>query len=332
MTAGGCREGWAAALARGWAKVLARGGAAALALGIASAPLHGAPDVVGATHMRAGVDPGFARLGERVVYRGQVLFAGPANAKWLPPEPEADLTWGAPRAWGSGGPGGETLQVEIPLQAFRPGTIVIPGLRFQERDSAGAAPRRLPVVLFTVRPVLTAADSNADLRPARGPLPAPWYERVPWLAVLLGALAVVVIALLVRAWRSRRRSARAPEPQVLDPAARALAELEALRALSLPEHGRYDEHALRLSWILRRYLEAVIHAPRPGHTTPELVAALAHSPLGPDDVERLESLLRVWDRLKFARAGSSIEACVRSEQAVEALVRKLAAPAAGKAA
>ena len=53
MTAGGCREGWAAALARGWAKVLARGGAAALALGIASAPLHGAPDVVGATHMRA---------------------------------------------------------------------------------------------------------------------------------------------------------------------------------------------------------------------------------------------------------------------------------------
>src|SRR5204862_2881620 len=103
----------------------------------------------------------------------------------------------------------------------------------------------------------------------------------------------------------------APAPQVLDPAARALAELEALRALELPQRGEFDAHALRLSLILRRYLEAVSHAPRPGHTTPELVAALSRTPLEPDELRRLGELLRVWDRLKFARAASSIEDSMR---------------------
>src|SRR5439155_13067035 len=138
----------------------------------------------------AGVVPGVAYLGERVRYRGYVIAGGPTAVKWLPPDKDPDLTWGTPRAWRARVPGaaGETLLVEIPLQAFRLGTVVIQGLALQ--DAAGGQIGRLPAVRLEIVPVLTAADSNADLKPARGPLLAPWYERVPWAWVAAGLAAI----------------------------------------------------------------------------------------------------------------------------------------------
>jgi len=319
--------------ARGRSQPLAGGLAAWLLAALAGSATLALAQGNPPRQVHAGVSPGFAHLGERVLYRGYAVYGAPSGARWLPPEPEPDLTWGSPRAWRARGPGGaETLFVEIPLQVFRLGAITLPGLKFQDPGPPHPEVQKLPPVTLVVQPVLTAADSNADLRPARGPLPAPWYERVPWLWVAVVLAAVLLAVLIVRWLRSRRRAAPLAPPIVLDPAALALAQLAELRALHLPERGRFDEHALRLSWILRRYLEAVTHAPRPGHTTPELVRALQKSPLGPDELKHLAVLLRVWDRLKFARAASSIEESMRSEQAVELLVRKLAEPAAGKAA
>jgi hypothetical protein len=303
--------------------------------------------------MRATVDPGVARLGQVVIYRGRVAYAatpsvpspggtggsGPrVQLKWLPPENDPDLTWGAPRAHRaasasvSRAAAWDTLYVDIPFQVFKTGTRVIPGLRFQDQDPARAAIMRLPAVTMVVAPVLSAADSNADFRPARG-ISAPWYERVPWRWVVLILLAIAAVVVLVR-WLRRRRTTAAPATaaRALDPAAQALAELAALRAQQLPARGQFDAHALQLTRILRRYLEAVTPAPRPGHTTPELVAALTTSRLGPDDVQRLGALLRVWDRLKFARATSSVEEAARSEAAVEALVTQLRDAAPGRAA
>jgi hypothetical protein len=39
------------------------------------------------------------------------------------------------------------------------------------------------------------------------------------------------------------------------------------------------------------------------------------------DVARLDALLRVWDRIKFARAPGSLEQAGEAESAVEAWVR-----------
>jgi hypothetical protein len=63
-----------------------------------------------------------------------------------------------------------------------------------------------------------------------------------------------------------------------------------------------------------------------------LVQVLARTRLDPFDLTRLEGLLRTWDRLKFARATSSADESLRAEDAVERLVRHLAAPAAEQAA
>jgi hypothetical protein len=280
--------------------------------------------------VRASVNPGKAHVGEPVIYRGIVVLPRGSKPRWLPPEKIEALTWGTPRpALRTGA--ADTLSIEIPVQAFQLGAITIPGLRFEEPRLEGV--QRLPGVTLEVQPVLTPADSNAELRPARGPLPAPWWERVPWLWVVYGILALVLIVALVRWWRARRRRGPAAVPvPVLDPAARALEALAALRARNLPAGGRFAEHAFELTQLLRRYLEEVTYVPRPGHTTPELVEVLRRTRIDAEDLHRLQGLLRTWDRVKFARATTNVEESVRAEEAVERLVRHLAAPAEARAA
>ena len=301
----------------------------------------------------AGLQPPVAELGQRVLYRGWVRAEGPAWGRWLPPDSGAAFTWGAPVVsaavtWGD--PTGKRFErlkrkrldptarhnisagalfVEIPLQAFALGRLSVPGLRIAIDDGRGPRVYRLPVTTLTVVPMLTAADSNADFRAVHGPLAAPWWERVPWTWVILGLFAVSLGVALLVWWRRRRRgspAASVPIPAARDPLAEALAALAALRALHLPEHGRFAEHAFRLGQILRRYLESVIGTTRPGDTTPELVAHLRQAGLEPEDLTRFSGLLRAWDQVKFAREPFSLDEAIRAERATEAFVRRPAAP------
>ena len=142
--------------------------------------------------------------------------------------------------------------------------------------------------------------------------------------IVAGVLAALVaLAVLVR-WlrRSPRLEAAAPAAttRLRDPWAEAGAELAALRRLRLPEQGRFGEHALRLTRILRRLLERTTGNLPPGLTTSELVERLRGAAAGMD-VARLESWLRIWDGIKFARTASSADEAGRAEQAVEALTR-----------
>jgi len=284
----------------------------------------------------ASVDPGVARLGERVTYRGRVIQWN-GGMKWLPPELDGDLTWGARR------PGlkrahpparvgkaaraparfvPDTLTIEAPLQVFRTGVVTIPGVRLRSVDPRDPAIYRLPAVNLIVVPVLGPADSNADLKPPRGPLAAPWWERVSWSLVAAGVLGVAGASAALVWWR-RRRPVEAPiTARRVQPGEAALAELAALRRLGLPGKGRFAEHALQLSHIARRFLEATAMTPRPGDCTPELLEHLEGAGVHPDDLDRLAPLLGLWDRLKFGRAPSSAEEASRAEQAVEAMVRR----------
>ncbi len=294
--------------------------------------------------IRAGVTPAPARLGQRLIYHGYVFTDHGVRVKFEPPAPGGSFSWGAPRTghalvsrpirgeYGSYTP--DSIWIEIPLQVFETGAVSVPGLNVQ-LDGWGVQGSdkraRLPTVKLFVLPTVTASDTSAKLRPLHGPLGAPWWERVPWRVVLAAIAGLAAIIAGIR-WLRRRMRRPVPAPMVAvrrvvrDPSAEALAELARLRSQGLPEQGRFGEHALALTRILRRFLEATVGTPRPGDTRPELLARLRSARLANDDLERLDGLLGLWDRVKFARAHLGVDEAGRCESAVESLVGRRETP------
>jgi hypothetical protein len=214
---------------------------------------------------------------------------------------------------------------------FETGTVSVPGvaaLFTRSSEPADTGRVTLPVVRLVITPTVTAADSAADLRGLHGPLPAPWWERIPWRLVGLLLLALAAVALTLRALTRRRprpmpaRPTVAPVPTtpIVDAATEALRALAALRAREWPEAGRFGEHALELTAILRRYLERTLATPRPGDTSGELLERLRMTRMDLDDLRRLEGLLALWDRVKFARAPLTVAEAHRTEEAVEGYI------------
>jgi hypothetical protein len=292
----------------------------------AGIPSHGYPS-------QASARPMMARIGQPVLYRGRVVVSPGTALRWQPPASAGVFEWGPPRARRIPGYSGsikkgllaDTMQIEVPLQAFTPGMLAVPGLGFEVRERTGSRwTSRLPVIRLMIVPVLSPDDTSASLRPLRGPLGAPWWERVSWRIVGLVAGALLAVAVIL--WRRRRRRAPIAESvrarPLKDPATVALEALAALRRLRLPEQGHFAGHALELTSILRRFLEATQGAARPGDSTPELVVHLGATPLAPAERQRVAELLAAWDRVKFARAASSPEEARRAEDAVEGLARR----------
>ncbi|MFM7230912.1 MAG: DUF4129 domain-containing protein [bacterium] len=302
------------------------GGALVALLG--TAPAHAAADAIA---LRARINPGTAKVGQRLRYEGVVRVPAGTQVRYERPVGDAGATWSGVRVGRVPGRGGapDSVWFVADLQLFELGRVSVPGVGVRMAPAPDGAPAgrvRLPVVAVQVVTSLTPADSNADLRALHGPIAAPWWERVPW-AWMVGLLAFVAGAIaLVR--YLRRRTLRpvaaptiAPVRTRVDPAAEALRALALLRARELPAQERFSDHALELTSILRRFLEATVMSPRPGDTSAELIDRLRASQVPPEDLERLEGLLALWDRVKFARAPFTLAGAQRAEEAVEAHVR-----------
>ena len=310
--------------------------ARAQATGAPSAGAAGRPPYAIGVRLSRGV----VKLGQPVLYRGWITGGDPARVRFVAPDSGGAFTWGPLRALVRA-PGGkatsrdaasasfsdfDTVFVEATLQGFASGDLAVPGLGFELDDGTGPRPGRFPVARLVVVPMLTAADTSARLRGLRGPLAAPWWERVPWTLAALVTVGLAALVAGIVGLRRRQTVVAAPAPVAArDPMTQALAELEALRRIGLPARARFAEHAFQLGRIVRRFLEATAGTPLPGDTTPEFVGHLEAARLEAQDLERIGSLMRFWDRVKFARAEESTDEAARAEQSVESLVRRLGA-------
>ncbi|MEZ4216998.1 MAG: hypothetical protein R3E88_11015 [Myxococcota bacterium] len=210
------------------------------------------------------------------------------------------------------------------LQPARSGTQTIPPLLVEFVDRrAGRAPApegedayelltdRIDLEVGSVLP----EGAPLALRPAIGALPARGEPLAPWWAWALGALALAGAAapFAWRAWqgalaRGRRRSAYEV----------ARAELDALLYAGRPTATTMDAFFVRLSLIVRTYLEDRFGLRSPELTTEEFLQVMGRSPdLARSHQLLLREFLVLADLVKFAGHLPADEDVTRSIQAAE---------------
>lgn len=279
-----------------------------------SAPVDGRVEVLavrGPVTLTVSAEPAVVTVGEPLRLTVEVMVAdgvdvfmpvlekdlGPFEVRLAQTPPDVPVSEG--RRW----------RHTFTLDSFAAGLNEIPGVTvtFVDRRPESATPNGpiegeltsdpLPI---TVRSVLAADQDDLELRDikaevrdfVRGPLAGLWPAAV---AAILG-LAVAALALFM----ARRRRGEAVQP-VITADEWARARMDELQRAGLVEQGRVHEFYVRLSDIVRQYLERRFDLMAPERTTEEFLhEARAGTVLSLDHKDLLTGFLRAADMVKFA--------------------------------
>jgi len=211
---------------------------------------------------------------------------------------------------------------EIDVVSFESGTVELPplGVRLVAADgtetSAGVGPLRI-----RVRSLIGETEPREALRPVKDAvdirLPRDW--RVT-LAIVAGAMALLAAG--YAGWRLVRRPRIVPEIPPHEAARQALGQL---RSENLPANGRVLEFYIRLSDIVRGYVEHRFGIRAPEQTTKEFLAIASHDPSLRDEHRvLLGGFLRSADRVKFAAERPGSSECDKAFDAANAFVDETA--------
>jgi hypothetical protein len=197
------------------------------------------------------------------------------------------------------------------ITAFRVGDLVFPSISvaYQSPEGVpGVAPTaEIPIVITSV---IQPGEATDDIKPAKPQLRLPnAAPQIPQLAIQV-ALALVVLAMLVLLIRQTRRAAgRRPKDAELDeilltPAQRALAELNRVASLGLPEKGRYAEHYALLSKTLRAYVRDRFGLSAGERTPRELREDMLRAGIDRTEIATIYEILREGESARFHQAVS----------------------------
>ena len=199
---------------------------------------------------------------------------------------------------------GDGLQstATLVVTSFELGELELPAITVPVTAPDGTT-RTLVTDPFRIGVESVGLDESGDLRDIKGPLSL----ARSWWAVLLWMLLAVVLAGGAAYYLYRRRRTE-PESRPAVPRAppRPFHELalEALRALeksSLLERGRVKEYHVRISEIIRRYIEGQFEVPALELTTVEVADGMRRAAIGAPVTEAFRGFLERCDLVKFAK-------------------------------
>lgn len=208
------------------------------------------------------------------------------------------------------------------LEPFLEGSYTIPPLSVSywqevEGDDKKATVETEPLTV-TVASVL-APNAQPGVMDIAGPVAV--QNPTPWVlyAVLLLLLATALGALY---WYKFIRVVPGPPPPLpIPPHVRALEALEAIERERLVEKGLYKEYYIRVSDVLRHYMEDEFQLRAPERTTEEFLAEIQHNAvLGLQEQLLLRAFLRHCDLVKFAKAEPSSEEIRETFQTCEKFI------------
>lgn len=263
-----------------------------------------------APRVELSVTPKQATVGD--VLTAQVTVTAPEGVSLTLPGQDADLGGAEVRALSTqeqqlaDGSRQTTLSYQIVFWEVGEQTVKAPTVAWRVGDGEArqaARPETTVAIKSVLPPDASAPEGSPDIKDIRGPreIPLRWHHyllaALPVLA-LLGLLGLGIAAL------RRRRRAAVPEAVAppLPPGEEALQALDALVAEDLPGAGQIKEHYVRLSWIVRHYIERRWRLPALEVTTSMLAESMRASGAVPGEVAAaIVALLRRADLAKFAK-------------------------------
>jgi hypothetical protein len=276
----------------------------------AEPPAH--PPAAFPVRVEAAVDRERVAIGEPIRYTISVTAA--PGLELTPPSLPASLGALELQETGTTPPRTERGQVIMArwyrLVSFEPGELRIPApvVSYRAPDGTRREARGAPLTV-TVASRLPEEWTAQDFRAIKPPIAV---RRLGWWLWAAGLLSAVGAAGLI--WRTRRRRLQ-PMPAVPAPPPheQALAELEALRREDLAVRQRYEAYYVRLSGIVRRYVEGRFGLRAPEMTTEEFLQGCSTSAEFPASHRHLmREFLEHCDLVKFARYAPSDEEAERA--------------------
>jgi hypothetical protein len=137
----------------------------------------------------------------------------------------------------------------------------------------------------------------SDLDPMLPPRPLPLASKWPWLVGAAVCIALAIAVLFVR----RRTQANTVVERPLTPEQIAHAALANLLSENLPSQGRFKDFYLRLTGIVRHFIEGTTGLRAPEQTTEEFMRAMrSQDVFSVERSMRLKEFLEAADMVKYA--------------------------------
>ncbi len=154
-----------------------------------------------------------------------------------------------------------------------------------------------PIEINVTSELGDAVPSLSSLEPMFPPRPLD--NRLSWWWALLALPLAALIGFFV--WRQRQETAPVAITKTLSPAEIAKAALAQLLVQNLPAQGRFQEFYLRLTGVVRQYIEGTTGVRAPEQTTEEFLRAMRSQKLfGAEQAVRLQDFLEAADMVKYA--------------------------------
>ena len=195
---------------------------------------------------------------------------------------------------------GMTIEVRwYRLAGYSAGTHTIPEAVVKLKASDGAIQEeRASAVTITVKSLLPSDWAHQDIREVKPliPIRSAWWWWLGGLAAIGGAAGAWWW------WARGRKRAEAPSAPPRAPHDIACDALSKLRQEDFPSRNRYEEYYVRLSGIVRAYIEARFGVKAPEMTTEEFLQVTVNAQaLSVSHRRLLQEFLERCDLVKFAR-------------------------------
>jgi hypothetical protein len=208
----------------------------------------------------------------------------------------------------------------LTLTVFELGDLEVPSFDFRVEGPDGSS-TVVSTDAFGVTVQSVGLDEGGDIRAIRGPLGIPMsvIYVLPWLFLL-----VLLVLSAFWLWRRlRREDDSSPRRSVIIPPLpheEAYDALDRLEASDLLQRAEIKQYHIRVSEIIRTYVEGRFDVFALEMTTGEVMEGLREAGLDDDVFVAFDDFLRDCDMVKFAKHRPTPEACRRAMAAARELV------------